>query len=145
MKNANSSNTAKNKFEEMSRMELLRLCLELEDENEKLRPKPPRFKLGQLVAYYEPKMAPGAFKHPWHPGQPAIYFTVLSLELKNEGWFYGHTRTSAQNFAYYPEKKCRELTEMELKGQEPLDAPGPMEVQAPGLAQAHIPNMQESF
>jgi hypothetical protein len=133
-----------NKFDELSRAELLQRVLVQEDELERLRPKPPKFKLGQLVAYWDPKAPTANFKHPWMPGQPAVYFTILSMELKNEGWFYGHSRTNAQSqpaFSLYPEKKCRALLPTELDGSNALEAQetdvlgqvGAMQAQAPAL------------
>lgn len=117
----------KTKFDELSRDELLKACLELEDENATLRPKPARFKQGQLVAYT------GA-RNPWMREQPAIYFTVLSTECNNGLWFYGHSKSGPQSWHLYPEKKCRELTEAELKGSiVPVVAPQAMEASAPGL------------
>jgi hypothetical protein len=125
MKNAKLS---PNKFETASRDELLRRVLELEDEVERYRPKPPKFKLGQLVAF-------AGQKNPWMREQPAIYFTVLSLELKENGWHYGHSKNSPTTFVTYPEKKCRELTKTELEGDSnpPEAQPQTLEAQAPGL------------
>jgi hypothetical protein len=120
-----------NKFDELKRDDLLRLVLEMEDELETLRPKPARFKLGQLVAFRAPNQ--------YWKGQPAVYFSVLSTELRNGEWFYGHSRSGPQTFVVYPEKKCRELTQTELDGtpavqsNEPQDVPPAMQASAPGM------------
>jgi hypothetical protein len=99
----------KNKFDELSRESLVQRCLELEDENAKLRPQPPRFKMGQLVAYV-------GTKNPWQRGQPAIYFTVLSIEQRSSEWYYGNSMDSPGPFTTFPERKCRALSEVELNG-----------------------------
>lgn len=130
----------KNKFEELKRDELLGLCLQMEDELEKLRPKPAKFKLGQLLAYTGNKNA-------WMREQPAIYFVVLSLESRDGTWFYGHSKKDAQNWHTFPEKKCRELTKTELDGSDaPAQAmeaqtPGPTfhTMQAPGIGTGALP------
>jgi hypothetical protein len=109
----------KNKFDSLKRDELLRHCIELEDELQRLRPKPPKFKLGQLLAFT-------GQKNPWMRDQPAIYFTVLALEQRAQEWYYGHSKSSSSPTGWhsYAEKKCRELTKTELDG-----TPAPAEAQ----------------
>lgn len=99
---------SKNKFDSLTRDELLRAVLELEDENAKLRPKAAKFKLGQLVAYGN--------KNPWVQGQPAFFFTVLSTENRYGDWYYGYAKNGSHGFHVYPEDKLRFVTTAELEG-----------------------------
>ncbi len=104
-----------NKFDSLDRDGLLRQCIELEDELERLRPKPPRFKLGQLVAC--------SSKAPYNwAGQPATFYVVLSVENRGGKWYYGYAKTSSQgSFHAFPEDKLRAITQMELTG---IETPG---------------------
>jgi hypothetical protein len=97
-----------NKFNTLKREDLLKLCLEMESELEQLRPKPAKFKLGQLVALVA--------KNPWYTGQPAIFFAVLSVEHRAGEWHYGYAKSGPHNFHVHPERKCRALTPTELDG-----------------------------
>ena len=99
----------KSKFDELGRDELLRRVLELEDENQRLRPPAAKFKLGQLVAMPTPK-------HQYMPGQRAIFFTVLKVEWRYDTWHYAWARSGTQTFSTYPENKLRALTPTELDG-----------------------------
>lgn len=111
-----------NKFDSLDREELLRRCLEQEDELEKLRPSPPKFKLGQLLA------SPSKNAYGWQ-GQPASYFIALSVENRMGRWFYGYAKHSSPGaFHAFPEDKLRAITPEELNGLEaPVVAPaGPM-------------------
>jgi hypothetical protein len=100
-----------NKFDDLKRDDLLRMLLEQEDELERYRPKPAKFKLGQLLAL---PLGPG--KHQWHPGQPAIFFVALALEHRNGEWHYGYSQRGPGLFNLYPEKKLRALTATEIDG-----------------------------
>jgi hypothetical protein len=118
----------------------------MEDELLKLRPVPAQFKLGQLVAFKAPNQ--------YFKGQPVVYFSVLSVELRAGEWFYGHTRSGPQTFQCYPEKKCRALTPTELDGTVVLDEPAPegqlaippaMQATAPGIPVAAAQNSTDEF
>jgi hypothetical protein len=100
---------SRNKFDDLKREDMLRLLLEQEDELEKYRPKPARFKLGQLLALDVPK-------NQSYPGQPAIYFSVLNLEYKNSEWHYGYSQRALGLFNTYPERKLRALSATEVDG-----------------------------
>jgi hypothetical protein len=113
----------KNKFDELNRMDLLKLVLEQEDELEKLRPKPAKFKLGQVLALV-------VSKHQWHPGQPAVYFSVLSVENRLGEWHYGYSRAGVSTFHAYPEKKLRALAQSEIDGSTPSVEQGQVQAQA---------------
>jgi len=98
----------KNKFLDLSRDELIRALLELEDENAKLRPAPAKYKLGQVLAY--------GTKNPIWNGQPTAYFQVLSVENRMGKWHYGYQKSGIHGFGVFPEDKCRALTATELDG-----------------------------
>lgn len=99
---------SKNKFDNLSRGDLLRSCLEMEDELERLRPKPAKFKLGQIV------VSPG--KSPYGGAQPCFAFTILSVEQRNGKWHYGWDKHSVHGFRVFPEEKLRALTPTEIDG-----------------------------
>lgn len=99
-----------NKFDALKRDDLLKLCVELEDELRTLRPPPARFKVGQALAY--------GLKNPWLRGQPTLLFVVLSVENLNGEWYYGHSRNGPHGFAVYSEKHLRALSSKEKDGSE---------------------------
>ena len=109
----------KNKFDALDKADLLKLCLEQEQELENLRPKPPKFKLGQLICN-----ASGG-KNPWMRGQPAIHFVVLSVENRAGEWHYGYSQLNQHSFNVFPEKKLRALTKTELDGTPSENTPVP--------------------
>lgn len=100
-----------NKFDAYTKDDLLRLCLQQESELEQLRPKPAKFKMGQVLAC----------KQAHWTGQPAGFFSVLSVELRNGKWFYGFAKTTGYNnngqtYQTFPEDKLRVLTATEIDG-----------------------------
>jgi hypothetical protein len=98
----------KSKFESLDKTELVKKCLEQEDELEKLRPKPPKFKVGQVLAFPS--------KPQW-TGQPAAYFSVLRIERRPDGgWGYAYSVGLQGSGAFYPENKLRPLSSIELEG-----------------------------
>lgn len=117
-----------NKFEMLTHAELVLACLELEDEVSRLRPKPPKFKLGQVLAY--------GMKHPIWIGQPTTLFTVLSVEHRNGKWMYGYAQNVAASgvFQLWPEDKLRALTPAEIDGTQPAATPA-MEVSTAPVGQ----------
>lgn len=126
--------TKQNKFEVLTREELVLACLELEDELARLRPKPPKYKMGQVLAF--------GIKHPMWVGQPTVFFTVLSVEHRNGKWLYGYAANVGPGgtFQTYPEDRLRPLTPTEIDGTQPaatLATPAAMEastVTAPNTA-----------
>lgn len=98
----------KNRFEEFNKEDLLRICLEQEDELQKLRPKPAKFKVGQVVAI--------GHKNSWMNGQPAVFFQILNVEHKNGEWHYAYATGPGQTFMTYLEKHLRALTPSEIEG-----------------------------
>ena len=114
------SNKAPNKFDSLTRDDLLKRLLEQEDELLRLRPKPSKFRLGQVLMYQG--------KHPFWALQPGATFVVLSVESRNGKWYYGYSRVG-HNFQVFPEEKCRALTPTETDGTpsatEPVQEPVP--------------------
>jgi len=102
----------KNKFADLDRDGLIRACLELENENAQLRPKPALYKLGQVLAY--------GTKNPIWNGQPAAYFQVLSVENRMGKWHYGYQKSGIHGFGVFPEDKCRAITVNEFDGSQPI-------------------------
>jgi hypothetical protein len=122
-----------NKFESLTKDDLLRLVLEQEDELEKWRPKPPKYKLGQVLVSTKTK-------HPYWTGQTAVYFQVISLECRGGKWHYGYARTNTQGiFHSFSEETLRELTQAELTGTTAPAAPQPTMAEASGVIQNSAP------
>ena len=98
-----------NKFDELKRDDLLKLCLEQENELEQLRPRPPKFKLGQVL------FSQGKNAYNW-AGQPGTFFVVLSVENRMGKWYYGYAKAPGSAFHAFPEEKLRAATALELTG-----------------------------
>lgn len=125
--------TKSNKFDGLNKTELLQKCLEQEDELVKLRPKPAKFRLGQIVAG----------KNPNWSGQTHSYFKVLSVEYKYGQWSYGYATAAGGKFQTRPEEELRALSITEMDGTpEALATPAAVPTQIVGQPGTTAPQVQ---
>ena len=134
-KNSDFGGASKNPFDTMDRQELIRRCLEQEDELRVLRPKPAKFKLGQVVAQ--------GTKNNWMRGQPALYFSILSVENRLGEWYYGYNINGPHSFAVFPEKALRVLdaTEMDGTAEKSAQVGSAFPAISPEPTPEHVPHM----
>lgn len=126
-----------NKFDKLTKEDLLKACLEMEDELERLRPKPAKYKLGQVLAHVKGwPFPPGSF----HRGQPGHLFVVLSVECRGGLWYYGYAKRPGSSgpgsFSTYPESQVRALTPTEIDGQSPAQSSAQSDEALPMTGQA---------
>lgn len=132
------SGSLQSKFEALSKDDLLRVCLEQEDELEKLRPKPAKFRFGQVLR------AENSVLRQTYAGQPYVYFTVLYVEYRNGKWHYGYakrTNSVTGGFNTLPEDVLRAVSTAEVEGTiqpVPGQAPQPTVVHAPADAPEYV-------